>query len=156
MDSDKSLLVRLDGEQKSLQIISLATGAVTARFPMPAESAILSPDGKTIAVRAGAALQIYNMELQSKIKAHKMADDAVPVFWNWVSPTTIGIVTAAAVYHWSAAADGGAEPVKMFDRAANLAGTQVRFLFLPPPRRRASPPGFLLAAQQPPDRRNHA
>ena len=84
MDSDKNLLVRLDGEQKSLQIVSLATGAVTARFPMPAESAILSPDGKTIAVRAGAALQIYNMELQSKIKAHKMADDAVPVFWNWV------------------------------------------------------------------------
>ena len=54
------------------------------------------------------------------------ADDAVPVFWNWVSPTTVGIVTANAVYHWSAAADGGDAPVKMFDRAANLAGTQVR------------------------------
>ena len=75
--------------------------------------------------------QIYNMELQSKIKAHKVrrrargarmargggarvplraarptsaaqtprafpqtADDAIPVYWNWVSPTTIGIVTA--------------------------------------------------------------
>ena len=39
---------------------------------MPAESAILSPDGKTIAVRAGGALQIYNMELQAKLKAHKV------------------------------------------------------------------------------------
>jgi len=132
MDSDKNLLVRLDTpDSKSLQIVSLATGAVTNKFPMPAESAILSPDGKTIAVRAGAALQIYNLELQSKVKAHKMADDQVPVFWNWISPTTIGVVTGSAVYHWSAAADGGEAPVKVFDRAANLAGTQVRHALTP-------------------------
>ena len=65
------------------------------------------------------------MELQSKVKSYKMPDDAVPVYWNWISSNTIGIVTANAAYHWSAAADGDAAPVKMFDRAANLAGTQV-------------------------------
>lgn len=124
MDGDKNLLVCMP-ESKMLQIVSMATATVTNKFPMPAESAILSPDGKTIAVRAGTALQIYNMELQAKVKAHKMADDQVPVFWTWVSPTTIGIVTGSSVYHWSAAADGGAEPVKMFDRTPNLAGTQV-------------------------------
>ena len=124
MDSDKALCVRLEvGESKSLQIVSLATGAVVNKFPMPVEAAILSPDGKTIAVRVGAALQLYNLELQSKLKVFKMADDQVPVYWNWVSPTTVGIVTGTACYHWST--DAGAEPVKMFDRAPTLAGTQV-------------------------------
>jgi clathrin heavy chain len=75
---------------------------------------------------AGGALQIFNMELQSKVKTHKMPDDQVPVYWNWISSNTIGIVTATACYHWSSAADD-APPAKVFDRAANVAGTQVRF-----------------------------
>ncbi|RYY38323.1 hypothetical protein EON62_00490, partial [archaeon] len=125
MDSDKALCVRMEAPEKVLQIVSTATGTVINKFPMPAESAILSPDGKTIAVRAGGALQIFNMELQSKVKAHKMADDQVPVFWNWVSATTIGIVTASAVFHWSASVEGDAAPVRMFERAPNLAGTQI-------------------------------
>jgi clathrin heavy chain len=40
-----------------------------------------------------------------------------------LAATTIGIVTAAAVFHWSA--DGESAPVKVFDRAPNLAGAQV-------------------------------
>lgn len=124
MDSDKALCVRVEsGEQKVVQIISLATGAVVNKLPMQAESAILCPDGKTIAVRAGGALQIYNLELQKKVKSHKMADADVPVFWTWTSATTIGIVTATACYHWTT--DGDSAPAKQFDRAANLAGTQV-------------------------------
>ena len=52
MDGDKAICVRLEqGDQKSVQIISLQTGQITNKFPMAAESAILSPDGKTIAVR---------------------------------------------------------------------------------------------------------
>lgn len=74
---------------------------------------------------AGPALQVYDMELQKKVKSAKMADSEAPVYWNWISPSTIGIVTATACYHWSAAADGGAEPVKMFERDAKLAGTQI-------------------------------
>jgi ABC-type uncharacterized transport system permease subunit len=78
MDGDKAICVRLEqGDQKSVQIVSLQTGAVTSRFPMAAESAILSPDGKTIAVRAGTALQVYNLELQKKVKSHKLPDGEV-------------------------------------------------------------------------------
>jgi len=47
-----------------------------------------------------------------------------PVFWNWVGPSTVGIVTATGVYHWSSSADGSA-PVQMFERGANVAGTQI-------------------------------
>ena len=125
LDSDKAICVRIESPdgQKVVQVVSLATGVVTNKFPMGAESAILCPDGRSIAVRAGGALQIFNMELQKKVKSHKMPDADVPVFWNWASPTTIGIVTASSVYHWSS--DGESAPVKMFDRDAKLAGTQI-------------------------------
>jgi len=124
MDSDKALCVRVEqGDQKTVQIVSLQSASVTNKFPMGAESAILCPDGKTIAVRAGPALQLYNLELQKKTKSHKMADAEVPVHWTWINATTIGMVTATACYHWSA--DGDAAPVKVFDRAANLNGTQI-------------------------------
>ena len=126
LDSDKALCVRVDNADgsKVVQVVSLASGSVTQRFPMGAESAILSPDGKSMAVRAGGALQIFNMELQKKLKSHKMADADAPVFWCWCSPTTIGIVTAASVFHW--VADGtDSAPQKVFDRAASLAGTQI-------------------------------
>ena len=69
MDSDKAVCVRLEaGDAKSVQIISLATGGVLHKFPMGAESAILCPDGKSIAVRQGTALQVFNLELQKKTK----------------------------------------------------------------------------------------
>ena len=124
MDSDKALCVRVEsGDAKSVQVINLATGAVMHKFPMGAESAILCPDGKSMAVRAGVNLQLFNLELQKKTKSTKLPEDQVPVFWNWVSPTTIGVVTATAVFHLSA--DGDAAPTKMFDRSANMAGAQI-------------------------------
>lgn len=53
-------------------------------------------------------------------------------FWNWISPTTLGIVTETAVYHWIAYAPASAPnsptsetPVKVFDRHASLAGNQI-------------------------------
>ena len=53
-------------------------------------------------------------------------------FWKWISPTTIGIVTETAVYHWTCYAPAtqpdaavSDTPVKVFDRHASLAGNQI-------------------------------
>lgn len=53
-------------------------------------------------------------------------------FWKWISPTTIGIVTETAVYHWTCYAPASQPdaavsdtPVKVFDRHASLAGNQI-------------------------------
>lgn len=53
-------------------------------------------------------------------------------FWKWISPTTLGIVTETAVYHWVCYAPASAPstptadaPVKVFDRHASLAGNQI-------------------------------
>lgn len=48
---------------------------------------------------AGKTLQIFNIEMKSKMKAHTMTEEVI--FWKWISVNIIGLVTEAAVYHWA-------------------------------------------------------
>ena len=66
-------------------------------------------------------MQIFNIELRSRMKTFNMTEDCI--FWKWVSVNTIGIVTETSVYHWST--EGDSPPVKMFDRHATLQGCQI-------------------------------
>lgn len=43
-------------------------------------------------------LQVFNLDLKSKMKAHTMNDDVV--FWKWISVKTVGLVTGTGVFHW--------------------------------------------------------
>eukprot|EP00966_Prymnesium_polylepis_P281476 6503698-Prymnesium_polylepis.1 len=61
------------------------------------------------------------MEMKSKMKAHQLTEPFI--FWKWISPDIVAIVTDAAVFHWSM--EGQPEPVKIFDRHATLADTQI-------------------------------
>ena len=56
--------------------------------------------------------------MKSKMKAFTMTEECV--FWKWISVNSIGIVTDLSVYHWSM--EGDSQPVKIFDRHANLQG----------------------------------
>ncbi|XP_019489711.1 PREDICTED: clathrin heavy chain 2, partial [Hipposideros armiger] len=69
----------------------------------------------------GKTLQIFNIEMKSKMKSHTMAEEVI--FWKWVSVNTVGLVTETTVYHWSM--EGDSQPMKMFDRHASLAGCQM-------------------------------
>ena len=95
--------------------------------PITADSALMNPVSKVIALKATVQgttqdhLQIFNIELKSKMKSHQMPESVV--FWRWLSPTMLGIVTNTAVYHWSV--EGDAAPAKIFDRTANLNGNQI-------------------------------
>lgn len=70
---------------------------------------------------AAKTLQIFNIEMKSKMKAHTMTDDVT--FWKWISLNTVALVTDTAVYHWSM--EGDSQPVKVFDRHSSLAGCQI-------------------------------
>lgn len=72
-------------------------------------------------VTAQKTLQIFNIEMKSKMKAHTMTEDVV--FWKWISLNTLALVTKMSVYHWSM--EGDSTPVKMFDRHASLADCQI-------------------------------
>ena len=41
-------------------------------------------------------MQIFNIEMKSKMKAHTMTEDVV--FWKWISVNTIALVTEGKVH----------------------------------------------------------
>lgn len=122
MESDKFICIREKvGDQAQVVIIDLADSANPIRRPISADSAIMNPTSKVIALKAGKTLQIFNIEMKSKMKAHTMAEEVQ--FWKWINVNTIGMVTDSTVYHWGM--EGDSTPVKMFDRHSTLAGCQI-------------------------------
>ncbi|KAG5460017.1 MAG: hypothetical protein BJ554DRAFT_7986, partial [Olpidium bornovanus] len=122
MESDRFICVRETvGEQNQVVIIDLAGANDLVRRPITADSAIMNPKSKVIALKAARQLQIFNIEMKSKIKSHLMHEDVV--FWKWVTVNMLGLVTETAVYHWSM--EGDSQPQKMFDRHASLNGCQI-------------------------------
>lgn len=119
LESDKFLTVC---EQGAVAIVDLKNGNQINRHTMSAEAAIMNPVSKVLALKSGQQLQIFNLELKAKMKSYAMP---APVsFWRWISPNTIALVTAQAVFHWSI--EGDSAPVKIFDRNAALgASTQI-------------------------------
>ena len=122
MESDKFICVREKvNDTAFVIIIDMADSANPIKRPITADSAIMNPTSKVIALKAGKTLQIFNIELRSRMKTHNMTEDCI--FWKWVSVNTIGIVTDTCVYHWTM--EGDSQPVKVFDRHASLQGCQI-------------------------------
>jgi len=118
LQSNKYVCVREEGKN-SLAIVDTASKNVL-RLPVAVDSAIMNPVTKVVALRAAANLQIYNLEIKSKMKTANVED---VVFWKWLDPKTVAIVTDKAVFHWSM--DGAAEPQMMFERVPNAQPVQI-------------------------------
>lgn len=128
MESDKFICVREKvGDSSQVVIIDMADPTNPIRRPITAESAIMNPASKVIALKGKAGieaqktLQIFNIEMKSKMKAHTMTEDVI--FWKWISLNTLALVTETSVFHWSM--EGESTPVKMFDRHSSLNGCQI-------------------------------
>jgi len=122
MESDKFICVREKvGETNQVVIIDMADHTNPIRRPISADSAIMNPASKVIALKAAKTLQIFNIEMKSKMKAHVMTDDVI--FWKWISLNTIALVTETSVFHWSM--EGDSTPQKIFDRHSSLSGCQI-------------------------------
>ncbi|PON85444.1 Clathrin, heavy chain [Trema orientale] len=127
MESDKFICVRETGPQNSVVIIDMNMPMQPLRRPITADSALMNPNSRILALKAltpGTTqdhLQIFNIEAKTKIKSHQMPEQVV--FWKWITPQTLGLVTQTSVFHWSI--EGESEPVKMFERTTNLANNQI-------------------------------
>eukprot|EP00742_Colponemidia_sp_Colp-10_P000714 GILJ01000776.1.p1 GENE.GILJ01000776.1~~GILJ01000776.1.p1 ORF type:complete len:1719 (+),score=373.80 GILJ01000776.1:96-5252(+) len=133
MESDKYICVRETAADNSQQvvIIDCNNGFSVTRRPMKAESAIMNPVSNIIALKAakadgstGCVLQIFNLETKTKLKAHQWEQNVV--FWRWLSPNKIAMVTGTSVFHWSMEAEE--PPVKVFDRAEALANQDTQII----------------------------
>ncbi|XP_018523305.2 clathrin heavy chain 1, partial [Lates calcarifer] len=93
MESDKFICIREKvGEQNQVVIVDMSDPTNPIRRPISADSAIMNPASKVIALKdAAKTLQIFNIEMKSKMKAHTMTDDVT--FWKWISLNTVALVT---------------------------------------------------------------
>ncbi|KAL6838211.1 hypothetical protein ACP4OV_031973 [Aristida adscensionis] len=127
MESEKYICVRETSPQNSVVIIDMAMPMQPLRFPFTADSALMNPETTKLALKAQMPgttqdhLQIFDIVLDTKIKSHQMPEQVV--FWKWITPKLLGLVTQTTVFHWSI--EGDSEPTKMFDRTANLANNQI-------------------------------
>ncbi|KAF9584414.1 hypothetical protein BGW38_006556 [Lunasporangiospora selenospora] len=122
LESDRFICIReTNGDQNQVVIVDLTDPTNLIRRPITADSAIMNPASKVIALKAGRQLQIFNLEMKTKVKSHLMHDDVE--FWKWISLKSLALVTSTAVYHWSM--EGESQPIKVFDRHANLTGNQI-------------------------------
>lgn len=124
MESEKYVCIREDGAQgSSLTVVDLTNGNEVSRMPMAAESTIMNPEKKVVALRKGLALQVFDLESKNKVASFKLPDNSVVVFWCWIDAKTIAIVTQTSVFHWSI--EGESNPRKVMDRHPNLAQFQI-------------------------------
>jgi clathrin heavy chain len=128
LESDKFVCVRdLNAAGSSVQvtIVEIAKPSKSITLPIQAASAIMHPAAKVIAYMTWAfgfpTLVLYNIETKSKMKNRSMPERVL--FWKWISPSIIALVTANAVFHWTM--DGDSAPTKVFDRHASLAACQI-------------------------------
>ncbi|KAH9852080.1 clathrin heavy chain [Lenzites betulinus] len=123
LESDHFICVREKvNETNQVVIVDLADANNVLRRPITADSAIMHPHQKILALKSGRTLQVFNIETKQKVKSHVNNEDVV--FWKWISDSTLGLVTDNAVYHWSIS-DATSPPQKIFDRHASLVGAQI-------------------------------
>eukprot|EP01027_Heterolobosea_sp_BB2_P023662 GEZU01035605.1.p1 GENE.GEZU01035605.1~~GEZU01035605.1.p1 ORF type:complete len:1686 (+),score=716.16 GEZU01035605.1:148-5205(+) len=121
LESDKYICVREKvDEVNSIAIVEVDSQQCT-RHRINAESAIMNPASKVLALKSANTLQIFNLEMRSKMKEYISPEPIL--FWKWISVNTIALVTATAVYHWSM--EGTAAPKKIFDRHPSLEGSNI-------------------------------
>ncbi|KAI8968277.1 hypothetical protein BDF20DRAFT_827793 [Mycotypha africana] len=127
MESDRFICVREQfNNQNQVVIIDLQNNNEITRRPITADSVIMHPTAKVMALKAQRQLQVFNLELKTKLKSHMMAEDVV--FWKWLDNKTIGLVTANHVYQWSI--EGESAPQRLFDRHVSLQGEGVQIINL--------------------------
>eukprot|EP00850_Spirogloea_muscicola_P021740 SM000260S09936 [mRNA] locus=s260:121843:132691:+ [translate_table: standard] len=80
MESDKFICVRETAPSNSVVIIDMATPMQPLRRPITADSALMNPTSKILALKAQIQgttqdhLQIFNIELKAKIKSYQMPE----------------------------------------------------------------------------------
>lgn len=125
IESDKFICIR-DNQpsgEKSLVIVDLGKRVSVRNNARDADSAIMCPSSKVLALRAGRNIQIFDIDTSSRLKAVLFHQDIV--YWCWLDEKTVGIVTSAAVFEWSLDGPQDAPPVHKFDCSPDFASVQV-------------------------------
>ena len=111
MESDRCIVIK---ESTKLSIVNIATRNVVSLPVTLVDSAIMNPSTNVLGIRHKNNLQIFNLDMKTKIKSIDISDDIL--YWRWLDSRTISYVTSKSVYHWSMESD--LKPQKKFDIVA--------------------------------------
>lgn len=121
MESDKFICVRDQLSQvKTISIVDIQNKNVSVN-KINAESVVMNPKTKVLALRNKNVVEIYNLEMKALMKDYKNFTEDI-VFWRWISASVLAIVTTSAVYHWSM---DQSTPTLIFKRHENLASATI-------------------------------
>lgn len=107
MQSEKYVCVRETGTTNNVVIVDMANPSVPLRKPITADSTIIAPSSKILALKAATAaeggsqgdnLQVFNLDTKQKVRAY--LNPVKVQFWAWISDDVIALVTDSAVFHW--------------------------------------------------------
>ncbi|PRT52721.1 Clathrin heavy chain [Wickerhamiella sorbophila] len=125
LESDRFVCVREESAAgNQVAIIDLKNANEVTRKAMTADSAIMCPNEMIVALRAqDTVVQVVNLATKQRLKNTTMTEPIT--FWKWVSPSTLGLITARSIYHWDILDASQASPVKVTDVHATMAGAQL-------------------------------
>jgi clathrin heavy chain len=109
MSSDRCVVVR---DSAKVSIVDTKSKAVTP-LTVAVDAALMNPNSTSnvLALRGGTTLQIFNLDMKSRMKTFD-AGEAV-LYWKWLDVRTLAYVTQNAVFHWSM--EGDSKPEKKFE-----------------------------------------
>jgi len=132
MESDKYISVKDAAADGSAQVVVIDmhnNNAVTKK-PMKAEASLMNTVDNIIALKgktegqAGHFIQVFNLDTKEKLGAHHVPENVV--FWRWLEPRLLALVTDRSVYHWKLV--GTTVPEKIFDRGGKLAEANTQII----------------------------
>ncbi|KRY40992.1 Clathrin heavy chain 1 [Trichinella spiralis] len=122
MESDKYICVKEKvGDSAQVVVIDLNDISNPMRRPISADSVIMNPVSKVLALKAGKMLQVFDIDVKSKVKSCQFSEEVV--FWRWLDVNNIALVSPTSVYHWTMESES--VPVKMFDRMQSLSDRRI-------------------------------
>jgi len=132
MESDRWISVKDNAADGTGQVvvIDMHNGNAVNRRPMKAEASLMNPADNIIALKGategqpGHFVQVFNLDTKDKLGVFQASESLV--FWRWIAPRVLALISEKDVYHWNLEVPNSS-PEKIFSRAGKLAeaGTQV-------------------------------
>eukprot|EP01062_Namystynia_karyoxenos_P039152 TRINITY_DN28473_c0_g1_i1.p1 TRINITY_DN28473_c0_g1~~TRINITY_DN28473_c0_g1_i1.p1 ORF type:complete len:1684 (+),score=694.99 TRINITY_DN28473_c0_g1_i1:92-5053(+) len=121
IEGDRFIAVRDSSSgQHEIIVTDLRSTSATRHRMAAVAGACMHPTRKTIALRAGESVQVFDLEEKSRIAGASLKSEIE--YMTWLDEGLLALVTPEAVHHWGV---DGSEPRKVFDRASELSGGQV-------------------------------
>jgi len=132
MESDRYINVKDQAPDGSGQavVIDMHNGNAVNKRPMKAEASLMNPVDNIMALKGstdgqpGHFVQVFNLDTKEKLGVYQCPQQIM--FWRWVAPRVLALISATDVFHWNLEVSGST-PETMFQRAGKLAeaGTQI-------------------------------